>query len=271
MGRLGDHPKSTNEIGLIEDKGMRPLPRRWIIRFLSLAGLPMIERSGSSGAWAAENKRKLKVVVTGGHPGDPEYGCGGTIARYTDLGHEVTLLYLNRGEKECPESETSVGRGVRVAEARKACSILKSRAVFASQCDGHAVVDAAAYDEFRKLLEGEKPDVVFTHWPIDNHRDHRAISMLVYDAWLRGDKKFALYFYEVSDGEDTLMFHPTEYVDISATNERKRAACYAHASQAPERFYALQDQVTRFRGLEFGTSRAEAFVRHARSIGGLLP
>ena len=22
-----------------------------------------------------------KVVVTGGHPGDPEYGCGGTIAR----------------------------------------------------------------------------------------------------------------------------------------------------------------------------------------------
>ena len=34
---------------------------------------------------------KLKVIVTGGHPGDPEYGCGGTIARYSDLGHEVVL------------------------------------------------------------------------------------------------------------------------------------------------------------------------------------
>ena len=34
----------------------------------------------------AEAGRKLKVIVTGGHPGDPEYGCGGTIARYTDLG-----------------------------------------------------------------------------------------------------------------------------------------------------------------------------------------
>ncbi len=32
-------------------------------------------------------KRRLKLIVTGGHPGDPEYGCGGTIARYTDLGH----------------------------------------------------------------------------------------------------------------------------------------------------------------------------------------
>ena len=42
----------------------------------------------------------LKIVVTGGHPGDPECGCAGTIARYTDLGHQVSLLYLNfnRGE-----------------------------------------------------------------------------------------------------------------------------------------------------------------------------
>jgi hypothetical protein len=36
--------------------------------------------------------RKPKVVVTGGHPGDPEYGCGGTVARYADLGHSVVLL-----------------------------------------------------------------------------------------------------------------------------------------------------------------------------------
>src|SRR5271166_1565345 len=48
-------------------------------------------------------KKRLKVVVAGGHPGDPEYGCGGTIARYTDVGHEVVLLYLNRGEKNCPD------------------------------------------------------------------------------------------------------------------------------------------------------------------------
>src|ERR1700728_293089 len=49
-------------------------------------------------AAAAPPDRKLKVIVTGGHPGDPEYGCGGTIARYTDQGHEVVLLYLNKGE-----------------------------------------------------------------------------------------------------------------------------------------------------------------------------
>ena len=216
-------------------------------------------------------KSKLKIVVTGGHPGDPEYGCGGTIARYTDLGHEVVLLYLNRGEKSCPETSPNQGSDVRAPEARKACEILKARPAFAGQCDGHAIVDAASYEEFLKLVEAEKPDVLFAHWPIDGHRDHRAISMLAYDAWLRIRKKCAFYYYEVSDGEDTLMFLPTQYVDISGTESRKRAACYAHASQAPDKFYALQSQVTRFRGLESGYTHAEAFIRHTQSPGHWLP
>jgi LmbE family N-acetylglucosaminyl deacetylase len=208
---------------------------------------------------------KLKVMVTGGHPGDPEYGCGGTIARYADQGHDVALVYLNRGEKSCPETPADAAANVRVAEAKRACEILKARPLFAGQCDGHAVVDAVRYDEFRKLIEGERPDVLFTHWPIDGHRDHRAISMLAYDAWMAMGKKFAFYYYEVSDGEDTLMFQPTDFVDITATEGRKRLACYAHASQAPDKFYELQSRVTRFRGLESGYEQAEGFVRHAQS------
>jgi len=174
-------------------------------------------------------------------------------------------------KKPCPETTPNAGSAVRVPEAQKACGILKARPVFAAQCDGHAIVDNARYDEFRKLLEAEKPDVLFTHWPIDGHRDHRAISALAYDAWLRLDKKFAFYYYEVSNGEDTLMFSPTDYVDISRTEPRKRAACYAHASQTPDKFYPLQSQVTRFRGVESGYAQSEAFIRHVQSRGGLLP
>ena len=232
---------------------------------LSASGALALSQAGPAPA------RRLKVVVTGGHPGDPEYGCGGTIARYTELGHEVVLLYLNRGEKGCPAMENDPGAAVRVPEAQRACEILKARPVFAGQCDGHAIVDASHYDDFRRLIEQEKPDVLFTHWPIDGHRDHRAISNLAYDTWLRTDKKFAFYYYEVSNGEDTLMFSPTDYVDISAAEPRKRAACYAHASQAPDKFYALQSQVTRFRGIESGFGQAEGFVRHVQSRGSMLP
>jgi LmbE family N-acetylglucosaminyl deacetylase len=215
--------------------------------------------------------RKWKIVVTGGHPGDPEYGCGGTIARYTDVGHDVTVLYLNRGEKHCPESPDEAAANPRVAEARRACAILKARAVFAAQCDAHAVVDSQRYDEFRALIEAENPDVLFTHWPVDNHRDHRAIAMLSLDAWIGLNRRFALYFYEVSDGEDTTMFSPTDYVDIGAVEARKRGACYAHASQSPDKYYALQDEVARFRGIESRHTRAEAFMRHPDGPGGLLP
>lgn len=215
--------------------------------------------------------RKLKIVVAGGHPGDPEYGCRGTIARYADQGHDVALLYLNRGEKHCPESDEEAAANPRVAEAKRACAILKARPVFAGQCDAHAIVDARHYDEFRAVVEAENLDVLFTHWPVDNHRDHRAMAMLSLDAWLRINRKFALYYYEVSDGEDTVMFAPTDYVDIAADEARKRAACYAHASQSPDKYYALQDQVARFRGVESRHERAEAFTRHAGSPAGFLP
>jgi hypothetical protein len=56
--------------------------------------------------------RKLKVMVAGGHPGDPEYGCGGTVARFTSLGHEVVLLYLNDGAWPPTSAPT------RIAEAK---------------------------------------------------------------------------------------------------------------------------------------------------------
>lgn len=205
--------------------------------------------------------RKLKVVVAGAHPDDPESACGGTAARYADEGHEVVCLYLTRGEAGMKGKTHQEAADIRSAEAEKACAILKARPVFAGQIDGATEVNACRYEEFRKLLDGEKPDVVFTHWPVDSHRDHRATSVLVYDAWLAGGKKFALYYFEVDAGAQTQLFRPTHYVDITATEERKRRACYAH-TDAPNFYPKYHDLMNRFRGLECGCKFAEAFVRH---------
>ena len=226
----------------------------------SAAALPLL---GEPAAHA------LKIVVAGGHPGDPECGCAGTIARYADLGHQVVLLYLNRGEGYCGQAALDRCAAIRTAEAGKACQILKARAAFVGQYDGRAVVDEEHYVAFASALDAEKPDVVFTQWPIDHHRDHRAISLLTLDAWLKENKKFALYYYEVA--EDTMMFTPGEYVDISSVEGRRHAACFAHASQQPEQWYPKQVEITRFRGTESGFGQAEAFVRHPESKRGLLP
>ncbi|MGO8746077.1 MAG: PIG-L deacetylase family protein [Thermoguttaceae bacterium] len=122
-----------------------------------VAGLPLAAADASPLSHESQKAdRKLKVVVAGGHPGDPEYGCGGTVARFADLGHEVTLLYLNQGDWGAIPAAT------RLAEAKKACEILKARPAYAGQRNGHAVVDEAHYDEFAKILRREEPDVVFT-------------------------------------------------------------------------------------------------------------
>ena len=230
-------------------------------------GLPLADTAAGSAAGPA----RLKIVVARAHPDDPETGCGGTVARYTDLGHEVAIIYLTRGEAGIEGKSHDEAARIRTAEAQRACEILKARPLFAGQIDGNTEVNVRHYEEFREILVAERPDVVFTHWPLDSHRDHRVVSLLVYDAWLRDGQKFPLYYFEVDAGAQTSHFHPTHYVDITPTEARKRAACYAHASQQPDGFYGTyHDPMNRFRGLECGRKFAEAFVRHVQSPNGFL-
>src|SRR5471030_3220965 len=97
--------------------------RDLLSRVARLAGTAALARA-TLGAQSPPG-RKLKVIVTGGHPGDPEYGCGGTIARYADLGYSVVLLYLNDGVPTGKPKD-----GVRVAESGRACDILGARPLF---------------------------------------------------------------------------------------------------------------------------------------------
>jgi N-acetylglucosamine malate deacetylase 1 len=253
---------------------MNPITRREMLAktgwlgSAAIASLPLTSPAAEAlSGQSSVSQPKLKVIVTGGHPGDPEYGCGGTIARLSDAGHEVVILYLNKGEwTDKPSYDPAP---VRVAEATKACEILGARPVFAGQIDGKAIVDQDHYAQFYRLLQTEQPNVLFTQWPLDNHPDHRAVSNLTYEAWKR--LKCPLYFYEVSNGEDTVQFSPTDYVDISPVIARKRAGCYAHSSQNPDKFYALQELVTRMRGLESGHQQAEGYIHHVQSPAFALP
>lgn len=219
----------------------------------------------------AETSR-LKVLVAGAHPGDPEAGCGGLIARFAEQGHAVTCLYLTRGEAGISGKSAREAAAIRTAEADSACEILKARALFADQIDGATEATVARHTEFNKLVESVKPDVVFTQWPIDGHRDHSVCSLLTQNAWITSGKKFALYYYEVDLGTDTQCFRPTDYIDVTAVEALKRKACMAHQSQNPTGFY-IRDHIPmlRFRGMECGCQLAEAFVHHDQSPTGRLP
>jgi LmbE family N-acetylglucosaminyl deacetylase len=213
---------------------------------------------------APDRSSKLKIVCVGAHPDDPETGCGATLARYASRGHNVTIIYLTRGEAGIAGKTHDEAARIRTEEALKACQVLGTKAVFAGQIDGSTEINNARYTAFEQLLGEQQPDLVFTHWPIDTHRDHLAASLLTYNSWYRGGKKYALVYFEVLSGEQTQQFSPNLYVDVSETWEKKKEACFMHASQQPSEFYPYHEEMERFRGLESRSKRAEAFVVHTQ-------
>jgi LmbE family N-acetylglucosaminyl deacetylase len=205
---------------------------------------------------------KRKIVCVGGHPDDPESGSGGTLARLQKAGHDVTIIYLTTGEAGIEGKTHSEAAAIRKQESLNACQILKAKPVFAGQIDGDTIVNKEWIGKMKDLIMNEKPDLVFTHWPVDSHKDHQAASLLTIQTWMQASSPFALYFFEVCAGEQTMSFHPTDYVDITAEQELKKQALYCHLSQDPPGIYscghaAMED----FRGRELGVKAAEGFVR----------
>ncbi len=209
---------------------------------------------------SAFSAKKRKALIIGAHPDDPETGCGGTMIVLKNAGWEVVSVYLTRGEAGIEGKSHSEAAAIREKEAKEACDVMGVRPVFMSQIDGSCEVNEKFYTEMRELIDAEKPDVVFTHWPIDSHRDHRVCSTLVYDAWRRLGYCFELYYFEVMSGIQTHLFHPTDWIDITEVGELKRKACYCHESQGAVSFYESHYKMELFRGMEYRCQRAEGFV-----------
>lgn len=217
-------------------------------------------------------KGKLKIMVVGAHPDDPETAMGGTILKYTRAGNEVVVVYLTTGEAGIQGTIYAEAAKIRKAEALEACKIMGARPVFFGQIDGNCVLTPEWYQKMKTLFDTEKPDMVFTHWPIDSHRDHRICADLVYDAWYDGGKKQAFYYFEVCTGGQTQNYNPDTRVDISEVVQQKWNACFVHKSQQVKETYSIDHaKMELFRGIEINADYAEGFVHHWQSPIGILP
>ena len=241
--------------------------RRNFLKFstLALGGLALSPTVGSAKETTTivPVEKKLNILCIGGHPGDPEFGCGGTLAKYSDAGHAVTILYLTRGEGWAGDHSLSFDQAaaLRTKEAETSCKILNAKPLFAGQIDGSTELNKKTSEAMTKLILSVNPDIVFTQWPIDSHMDHQVTACLTFTAWIKSEQKFDLYYYEVDTGSDTYGFTPTDYVDITNVRDRKKAAMWAHKTQGPENIYQKNfNKMEDFRGLECGVKAAEAFI-----------
>ena len=237
--------------------------RRGFLKQAGALAAPLLVASEAPplAAAAAGAARRLKVVCIGGHPDDPESGCAGTLSRYTEFGHSVTVLYLTRGERGIRDKGLEEAGKIRTAECEKACQVMGTQARFFGQIDGATEMTRAHVEAMMKVLAEEQPDVVFAHWPIDTHMDHQVASMLALRACMDLRERPHLYFFEVNTGSQTQGFLPNTYVDITSVLEKKKAAVLAHVSQDGEGIWREHhDIIARWRGREAGVAAAEAFV-----------
>ncbi|MBQ3175938.1 MAG: PIG-L family deacetylase [Bacteroidales bacterium] len=244
----------------------------------------MIKRAGTAlaglsifgvDAFAAEKSAEMtdngklsaskKVVIVGAHPDDPESMFGGTMLLFKAAGCDVVSVYMTKGEAGIPGKTHDEAAKIREQEAREACRIMGVRPIFMTQIDGNSEINKERYAEMKAVLAEEKPDIVFTHWPIDSHPDHRVCASLVYDAWRRLGYSFDLYYGEAMTGLQSQCFHPSHYLDITEFSELKRKATFCHVSQKPEEWYdEWHLEMEKFRGKEHGCKNAEAFVLLSR-------
>jgi LmbE family N-acetylglucosaminyl deacetylase len=250
-------------------RGMQtnPFSRRRFLENAALLSGPMMIGAAALPAAETGATRPIKVVCVGGHPDDPESGCAGTLARYAEGGHQVSVIYLTRGERGIRGKSLDEAAKIRSAEAEDACKIMSAKAIFFGQIDGATEFTKAHVDAMTKLLSGENPDVVFTHWPIDTHMDHQVASFLTIRACMALRRRPQLYFFEVNSGSQSQGFSPNTYVDISSAVEKKKSALFAHLSQDGKAIWREHHEViANWRGREAGVSAAEAFVHLNRDI-----
>ena len=245
-----------------------PVTRRNFLRQSAILASPALLAAATAPLAAAETGavRKLNVVCVGGHPDDPESGCAGTLARYSELGHSVTVIYLTRGERGIRDKSLDEAAKIRSAECEAACKIIGAKPLFFGQIDGATEMTAAHVSAMTKLLSSENPDVVFAHWPIDTHMDHQVASLLAIRACMALRQRAQLYFFEVNTGSQSEGFLPNTYVDISPVVEKKKSALFAHVSQDGQGIWRQHHEIiAKWRGREAGVATAEAFVHLDRT------
>jgi LmbE family N-acetylglucosaminyl deacetylase len=241
-----------------------PLTRR---NFLAQSlSVPVAAAAAPLAAAASEAAaRPLKICCVGAHPDDPESGCAGTLARYSLLGHAVTVVYLTRGERGITGKSLDEAAAIRSQECLAACEIMGAKPVFFGQIDGATEVNQTQAEAMKRLISGLEPDVLFTHWPIDTHGDHQVASLLAVRACMDLRQPPRLYFFEVNTGSQSRGFFPNTYVDVSTVLEKKKAALFAHVSQDGQEIWRRHHEpVAIWRGREAGLPMAEAFVRLTR-------
>jgi LmbE family N-acetylglucosaminyl deacetylase len=214
----------------------------------------------------------MRVLVFAAHPDDELLGLGGTVARHSAAGDDVTAVIAAEGTA----ADHAEGAARRLEEhARAAARILGVRDVRFlrlpdQRLDTLPLLELTARVE--TAVREVAPEVVYTHHWGDLNRDHRIVCEAVQVACrpVGTASPRRLYCFETPSSSEwgtpdsASQFVPTRFVDVTGTVEAKlRAmACYETAIRAhphPRSLEALRARAATW-GSVIGRPYAEPFV-----------
>ncbi len=206
-----------------------------------------------------------KFLIFEAHADDCAIGMGGTVQYLIDQGLSPVLITVTKGETAYTTlADKNRMSDIRRSESKAASDILKIKTTeqLDHPCQG-LQNDRETFQEIVGLIRKYQPRFIFTHNPRCSHRDHRALSALVEEAWWKAQENVladlgtpfraeAVFFFEVVN----LFPKPSVVIDITPYFARKLEAIRAYKSQY-EVMPGLDDYVT-------GLALTRGYARHSK-------
>jgi len=190
------------------------------------------------------------AMVIVAHPDDIEFGCAGTIAKWTSRGTHVTYVIVTSGNigTHDPAFTSDSLAEQREKEQRAAAAVCGVHDVeFLRHNDGEVMPTLELRKELVRMIRKHKPEVVFSMDPTAflsssdyiNHPDHRAVAVATVDA-IAPVASMPLMYPELGAPHTVREVwiqwteRPDTWVDVSETIDRKADALRQHRSQVSE-------------------------------------
>jgi len=191
-----------------------------------------------------------RILVVMAHPDDPDFFCGGSVARWASQGHAVFYCLLTRGDKgaDQPGVDPQALKRARETEQRAAAAVLGVKDVrFLDYLDGELEATYEVKRDVVRVMRQVQPQIVVTSDPSTfyasfiNHSDHRVAGEVTLDAIWPGTRS-ALYYPELYQGEGLAphkvpevyiagSLNPDVTIDVTGFFENKIRALTEHKSQ----------------------------------------
>ena len=196
----------------------------------------------------------MNILVAIAHPDDPEFFCGGAIARWAAEGNRIRYVVVTGGDKGSDVPDMTVRKLVALREIEQvnaAARLGVSDIAFLHYVDGELANTLALQRDLCREIRRFKADLVVTTDPQTlnffntriNHNDHRVIGQAVCDAIFpaAGNR---MYFPElIAEGFEPhapkeLWFSgptaPNTILDVTPYVEAKIAGIREHHSQVKD-------------------------------------